>query len=179
MLLASRLNKLIVLSVLFFAGWFLCRWLHTQASDSGWFWIIVSIFALTAATLIEGSWRIMPIMVMGFCIAEVGAWTLFYSGNWYYPQSDDVLWLTAVGCDVATLVGTSRLIRSRRRLLTNPPAGKTGWIPVLCFGGALFFAGAFACGLSLFAMDRFAPEPAAFACALLCSAGIWIAASVI
>ena len=178
MLRGNRPSKLIWLSVLFFAGWLVCQWLATEESESEWFWIY-GAYALAAATLIEGSWRIIPIMAAGFGIAEAGVWTLFYSGHWYYPDIYDYLALSAVGADVATLVGTASLIRSRRRLLTDPPAGTRGWVPVLCFAGALFLAGAFAGGLSQFAMDRFAPEATAFVSAALCSAGIWTAASSI
>lgn len=174
MLRRNKVNKLLGASALFFAGWFSCQWLGDDES----FWTLwtYAAYCLSLATMIEGSWRILPMMAIGFCIAEAGIWALFYFAGRYHPGSEELSLMIAFGCVGATLVGARWLIRSRR-LVTTPPVGMTCWIPLLCFGVALFAAGVFARGISSFSVNSFAPEPAAMACALICSLAIWTAAS--
>ncbi len=120
-------------------------------------------------------WRVVPIMLLGFVFTEALIWGLFYSGSWYYPQSDDMRAIAAIGCNTATLLGAGQLIVRRPQLATNLSQRLALAVPLLCFGWGIFLGGAFARCISEFAMDRFTPEPVGLAAACVCATGIWLA----
>jgi len=170
---------------LFFAGWSTLQFLQIEFVYEMWMW---ASFAVAAIMLIDGSWKVVPRMLLGFAIGKAIGWTLFYVGDWYYPDADDVLYISTFAACVAALLGSRFLISHADRC----PTGNSSNIPSRCapsisekVGRAIPFAGYYASvllsggyagGWSNHAVHRItaAPELVAVLAALVLSLGIML-----
>ena len=144
-------------ALLFLMGWVSCQQLEFELVTLAWVW--GSIF-IAVVTLVHGSWSVVPRLALGFGVAQAIAWTLFYIGDWYYPDGEDYMYIGAFGCCAATLLGS-------RMLMASPSSLSSGTIskflmtlvPTVCYYLSVVFLGGFSYALSVFAVHRCPAAP--------------------
>src|SRR5689334_12037945 len=130
----TETKKLIAVSIIFIAGWCLFRALPDDyswhfwpfatwnATNGSWQQILdpqilwfYPPYLLALATMIEGSWKVLPMMFVGFCISAAMTFATLLPDRGFSLDSEERIIIIGLGCNFAVVFAATWLIRRRQR----------------------------------------------------------------
>lgn len=136
-----------------------------------WFYLA---YLPALAAMIEGSWRILPMMLVGFC-AGMGFVFAYLFGIEYSLGWEEIAAVVGFGCGFSVLFGTTWLIRHRKRLGPTKGVSNRMLLPLVLLAVAVFLAGGMIGVLTEDSMQRWLPEIAGLFSVALCSLVLLVA----
>jgi hypothetical protein len=133
---------------------------------------VYATYLLALAAMIEGSWKIVPTMLVGFCIGLGLIFAAFYFVSPYSIQWEEWSIFFGVGCNLAVLTGATWLIRKKH--VRGIGTANRAFVLRLCLETAAFLCGGWVGGLSEFFMLYIRAEVVGLLSVALSVAGLWL-----